>query len=367
MVVFQFAIGIFFLVITTVMYRQLHFMNTHNVGYDRKDVIQIARPGDRDFHQRADLICEELKQLSSVSDAYVQFFSLQTEGGVTKMGGFTCEGVTFEEQLLFNVLFVNYGFPDFFGVPMLSGRFFSKEIPTDANKILVNETLAKMIGTDPVGKELVRSGQRLEIIGVMADINDQPLTRSVEPAIISMRGGNFTLYIRPKEGAIGDVIQQTGQIFKSHGLSPLFKYEMMDDIFAAFSKSERLIMSFIGVISAVCLSISVFGIYSLALFVMERRRREVAIRRVFGGEVSDMVRMFLREHLLLVVISSVIALPIAYWLMNQWLQSYAYRITVGWHTAVMAVLVVCFVVAATILRQVLKAGNSNPSDVVKSE
>ena len=367
MVIIQFAIGIFFLVITAIMYRQLHFMNTHQVGYDRKNVLQIQSVGDRAFHQNADNICEELKQLSCVSDAYVQFFALQTPGGVSSWGGFTCEGVEFEKDMLVNMLYVNYGFSDFFDIPVLSGRFFSKEIPTDVNKILVNETLAKMMGGDVVGKELKRPGQRFEIIGVLADINDQPLTRTIMPAMISIRPGNYTLFIRAKEGMIDDVITQIARIFKSYNLLYAFKYEMMDDIFAAFSKSERLIMSFIAIISAACLAISIFGIYSLALFVMARRRREVAIRRVFGAKVSDVVYLFIKEHLLLVLISAIIALPVAYWLMNQWLQNYAYRIATGWSTAAIAVAAVSIVVIATILRQVLKASNSNPAEVVKYE
>jgi len=367
LVVIQFAVGFFFLFITAVMYRQLHFIHTHNVGYDRKNVVQIRRTSDMAFNQRADLIVEEITQLSGVRDAYLQFFPLQTQGGVTHSSGFTCEGVTFEEGLMFNFLYVNYGFPDFFGVPIRSGRFFSKEIPTDAKKILVNETLAKMIGGDPVGKELIRGNQRLEIIGVMADINDQPLTRSVEPAIIAMMDGNYTLYIRAEKEMIGNVIKQTAQIFKSQGLSPLLKYELMDDIFADYSKSENLMMSFIGIMSAASLAISVFGIYSLALFAMVRRRREVAIRRVFGAGVKDIVRAFLGAHLLFVLISALIALPIAYWLMDQWLQEYAYRIAVGWSIAALSVITVCMVVVATILRQVLKVSNSNPAEVIKLE
>ena len=367
MVTVQFAIGIFFLVITAIMFRQLHFMDRHNAGYDRKNVIQIQSVSDMAFHRHADRICEELKQLSCVSDAYVQFFALQTPGGVTKMVGFTCEGAEFEEGLNFNILYVNYGFPDFFRIPIHSGRFFSREIPTDVSKILVNEKLAAMIGDNPVGKELIRSGQRFEIIGVMANINDQPLTRSIEPAIIAMREGNFTLYIRAKEGMISDVISQTERIFRSYDLYQMFNYEMMDDIFAGFVKSERLIMSFIAIISAVCLSISVFGIYSLALFVMARRRREVAIRRVFGAKVNDIALLFCKEHLLLVLISAAVALPLAYWLMSRWLQGYAYRIATGWSTAAIAVLVVSVVVLTTILRQVLKTGNINPANVVKYE
>ena len=158
MVTAQFAIGIFFLVITAIMFRQLHFMDRHNVGYDRKNVIQIQSVGDMAFHSHADHICEELKQLNSVDDAYVQFFALQTPGGVTKMAGFTCDGEEFEEGLNFNVLFVNYGFDKFFKVPVRNGRFFSKEMPTDVYKVLVNERLAKLIGDDPVGKGLVSSG-----------------------------------------------------------------------------------------------------------------------------------------------------------------------------------------------------------------
>ena len=367
MVIIQFTVGIFFLFISVVIYRQLHFMDEYDVGYSRKNVIQIQNMNDITFHRYAERICDDLKQLDCVDDAYIQFFALQTPGGVTKMNGFTYEGVEFEEGLNFNLLFVNYGFPSFFDVPIRSGRFFSKELPTDFTKVLVNETLAKMIGTDPVGKELVYSGQRLEIIGVMADINDQPLTRSVEPAVITLQEGYFTLFIRAHEGRVSDVIAQTSNIFNSYGVSPIVNYKMMEDIFAEFSQSERVMMSFISIISIVCLTISIFGVYSLALSVMVSRRREVGIRRTFGAKVMDIVLFFCKDYLLLVLFSAVISLPVAYWLVTQWLQSYAYRITIGWATAAIVVVTVGVFVLITILRQVLKASNINPVEVIKYE
>ena len=156
------------------------------------------------------------------------------------------------------------------------------------------------------------------------------------------------------------------KIFRKHGIVG-FTSETMDDYFDNFTKAENTMMTFIGLISIVCLIISSFGIYSLTLFSMQRRKREVAIRKVMGASVGDIIRMFFKEYLWLVLIAGLIAIPPAYYIMEKWLQSYANRISIEWWLIALIIIVIAIIVVVTVLRQIIKAANSNPAEVIKYE
>ena len=126
-------------------------------------------------------------------------------------------------------------------------------------------------------------------------------------------------------------------------------------------------MRFIGFVSVICLIISIFGIYSLTLYSMERRRREIAIRKVMGASANNIIRIFLKEYMWLVLIASVIAIPPAYYIMTNWLQAYANRISITWWLIAVIIIIVTAIVVITILRQIIKAANSNPAEIIKYE
>jgi putative ABC transport system permease protein len=141
----------------------------------------------------------------------------------------------------------------------------------------------------------------------------------------------------------------------------------LDELYDRLNHSEQVGLQLFTVLATVCLLISLFGIYAVATAATQRRRKEIAIRKVVGAEVSDIVRMFFREHTLHVIMAGVIALPLAYYAMFRWLQGYAYRTNIPWWLLAGVIAVLAVVVLLTVLGQVLKAANSNPAEVVKSE
>ena len=126
-------------------------------------------------------------------------------------------------------------------------------------------------------------------------------------------------------------------------------------------------MQIISIVTLACLLISVFGVYSLTLYSMRQRRREVAIRKVMGASIGDIIRMFLKEYIWLIVIASVIAIPPAYYIMGKWLQTYANRVGIAWWLTVGTIIIVAIIVIVTVLRQIVKAANSNPAEIIKYE
>ena len=174
------------------------------------------------------------------------------------------------------------------------------------------------------------------------------------------------IYVRHNKGEAAQALESINTVMKKHGID-IYDTEFMEDTFRNFTKADAIMMRIIGIVSGVCLIISIFGIYSLTLYSMQRRKREVAIRKVMGASVGDIIRMFFKEYVWLVLIASAIAIPPAYYIMDKWLQDYANRISISWWMIAGIVIIVGLIVIVTVLRQISKAANSNPAEVVKYE
>ncbi|MDR1055049.1 MAG: ABC transporter permease [Prevotellaceae bacterium] len=371
LIAFQLIVSVFFLFITIVMYRQLHFMQNKDLGLDYKNVILIS-PDNRiyDLQDNIDIICEELQHLPSVQDVLRQQNLFFGEKGNIKINKIRWDNKEYESMV--GLIQADYNFTDFFQIRIKQGRFFSKNFANEKNKILINEKFAKIIG-DPLGKKIQKPHtfepdklEEFEIIGVIPDIYERSLKHETEPLVIQLSEYSVRLYIRYVPGQAPEVLEQARLIFKKHGIED-FETAYMEDTFNNFSKYETFTMKFISVIAFTCLIISLFGIYSLTLYSMQRRKREVAIRKIMGASVSDIVGMFFKEYLWLVLSSCVIAVPPAYYVMDKWLQEYANRINItGWLMAGV-LFFITLIVVLTVLRQIIKAANSNPADVIKYE
>ena len=367
LIAMQLIISIFFFILTSVMYYQLHFMKNKDLGFNRKNVIQIENNRDymNEFHANAELIYNELKEIPTIQDILKQGMPFFAENGVTSTTGINWDGKDENSRIEVASMRLDYNFTDFFDVKIREGRFFDKDRATDNDKMLVNEKLANIIG-NPVGKLIQFQGKEREVIGIIPDINDRSLKYEPLPAAITLSTAIRTFYIRVLPENKETLLEQVDKIFRKHGIVG-FTSETMDDYFDNFTKAENTMMTFIGLISIVCLIISSFGIYSLTLFSMQRRKREVAIRKVMGASVGDIIRMFFKEYLWLVLIAGLIAIPPAYYIMEKWLQSYANRISIEWWLIALIIIVIAIIVVVTVLRQIIKAANSNPAEVIKYE
>ena len=229
--------------------------------------------------------------------------------------------------------------------------------------------MAKIIGNNAIGQHLIfYKDEYFEIAGIIENFEDQSLKSETLPKVIKLNNEYDPqfLYIRISGNNIPETLKYVGNVFKKHGIRD-FESTSMEGIFNNFSKDEDILMRFIGFVSVICLIISIFGIYSLTLYSMERRRREIAIRKVMGASANNIIRIFLKEYMWLVLIASVIAIPPAYYIMTNWLQAYANRISITWWLIAVIIIIVTAIVVITILRQIIKAANSNPAEVIKYE
>ena len=367
LIIIQLIIGIFFLFTTSVMYGQLHFMRSKDLGIDRFHVLRIKPNPDyiKEFTDNIDVIHRQLLENTSILDIQKQGIEFFAVDGVMATTGIDWEGKDKNQRLEIARIETNEHFVDFFRVNLKDGRFFSSNYATDKEKLVVNEKLAEIIG-NPVGKAVQFQGRQREIIGVIENIYDRSLKHEIMPTAITLGDRTTFLYIRFVQGKAPEALTHIEMVFQEHGVST-FNYKLMDDIFNDFNQSETIMMSFIGFVTVICFIISVFGIYSLTLYSMERRRREIAIRKVNGAIIENIIQMFLKKYLWLTLIACAIAIPANYFLMDRWLQGYAHRISITWWLIAVIVITVVIIVVITVLQQIIKAANQNPAEVVKSE
>jgi len=262
----------------------------------------------------------------------------------------------------------------------LMGKWFEEG---EEQKIVLNEEAVRVMGlSDPVGT-IIRASHtasddmdEFEVAGVVNDFHSWSFRSSIRPMIFlqtPVYGSQFLvmdniLYIRVVSGQVQEAMRRITDLLPS--IDPSYidvRLTPLDELYDSFNRSEQVGLKLFSVLATVCLLISLIGIYAVATASTQRRRKEIAIRKVVGAEVGDIVRIFFREYTSQVLIAGAVALPLAYYAMFRWLQGYAYRTNIPWWLLVGVITGVIAVVLLTVLGQVLKAANQNPAEVVKSE
>jgi putative ABC transport system permease protein len=227
---------------------------------------------------------------------------------------------------------------------------------------------------DPVGA-IIRipfygnPNQEYTVVGVVNDFHTLSLRSRIPPTIFSQLKTPLPgLYVRVASGQEQEAIRRINAILPEIDASLADVHPTpLNELYDHLNQSEQAGMQLFSILAIVCLLISLFGIYAVAAAAVQRRRKEVAIRKVVGAEVSDIVHLFFREYVLQVILAGVVALPIAYYAMHRWLQGYAYRTNIPWWLLTAVIAVIIAVVLLTVLGQVMRAAGSNPAEVVKSE
>jgi len=254
----------------------------------------------------------------------------------------------------------------------------------EQKKIVLNEEAVRVMGlAEPVGAIIRMSTvsdnetmQEYEVVGVVNDFHTLSLRSRIQPTILTQSLSpaydryalDNILYIRIIPGQEREVIRRITAILPGIDVTMSdVRLTPISNLYDSLNRSEQSGLQLFSVLAMVCLLISLFGIYAVATAATQRRRKEIALRKVVGAEVGDIIRMFFREHTLQVIIAGVVALPLAYYAMYRWLQGYAYRTNIPWWLLTGVITVVIAIVLLTVLGQTLKAAKSNPAETVKGE
>lgn len=369
LVVFQFATSIFLIVGTVVIYNQLSYLQTANLGFDKEQVLAIPAPDDSIVEQFMPFK-NALQQDSRILDVTVSSENLPSE--LLNGSGFRFEGMN-EDDNGFGVRDVSVGH-DFFatlGVNMVAGRPFDLNQPTDSAGYVLNATAAQAIlderpdlfssFDEMLGRNMERWMGTGPLLGITEDFNMSSLHEAVEPIAFAMMPNWYdTFLIRMAPGQIPETMAFVEQTWNSvYGNWP-FAYNFADQAFDAQYRSEEQLGSIFTVFSLLAILIACLGLFGLASFTAEQRTKEIGVRKVLGASVGSIVYLLSKEFTRLVVVALVFAIPLSFFAMNAWLDSFAYRIDIAWWVFVLAGVAALFIAWFTVSYQSIKAAIANP-------
>jgi len=376
LVVFQFAISIVLLLATAVVARQIHFIQTKDLGYDREQVL-IVPVRDQGIRTNLEAIKAELLHSTLVDGVSVGNTTMDTSGGSRSVG----IGPGGEEiKNLCWFISVDHDFLKVFDVRLAQGRFFSPEHATDHEAVVINEAAARAFGWgDALGRDLssARHFDKAKIVGVIKDYHFWSLHQKIEPAVLRLNPGrdqegyddwwpsHFSVKIQPGRAAAAvELVRKTYDAFKT--LHP-FQYEFLDDRFDRLYRSDRRFGTIFALFAGLSVFIACLGMFGLAAFTAEQKAREISIRKVLGATAASIAALLSRQFLRGVVAANVLAWPVAYLLMRTWTKDFYYRAPMSAGLFVLAGAAAAAFAFLAVSVQTAKAARTAPAERLRRE
>lgn len=371
----EFILAIIFVVGTFVVSKQYKFMSEYDKGYDSKNIIQIEYPmvnNDSTFYQKMDLFVDEISNNELVESACT---SNDIPGLTIQRGNFyTIKSDNSDLNTLTN-MHVGYNYFKTYNIKFIAGRPFSKEYGTDKNSIIINKSCLEVFHfKDPeiaLITPLYCQNQKLKIIGVIDDYHHESLHKLIEPSVINMVD-NFakptSVSIKYKEGELQrllPIITNKWKVFSSENVA--LDYGILDNILEAKYDNEKRFKNMILFFAIIAIILTLIGILGLSFYDITKRTKEISIRKVLGSSVVSLLRLLYNNILKVLFTSLIIGIPISYYIMDNWLKSYVYRISIPiWIYIVSAILIIT-VSFLTILYHTMKVALNNPTEGLRSE
>jgi putative ABC transport system permease protein len=368
LVIFQFVIAVVLIVGTITIFRQLNYMQDKNIGLNKEQLLQLQMRG-ADVRKARTLISEFTRNANVVSASWNNF-SFKQLPYITLLP----EGRPENEITASAVICADDRFLETYGIELLAGRNFSKDFPADNKEsFLVNEASVKEFGwkspREALGKKIEWGGLKSgKVIGVVKNFNYASLHEEIKPAIIHIYPnwqGFITL--RVKTGDLANTLAGIEDTWKNITSGSPFKYSFLEEDFASLYKSEQNMRSILGVFTFLSILVACLGLFGLASFTIRQRNKEIGIRVVLGASVANITKLISADFMKLVFISALIALPAGWFIMNKWLQNFAYRIELSWTFFLLAALVAVFTALLTVSVQAIRAAVNKPVSNLRTE
>jgi len=358
LVVFQFTVSLILVICTAFIYLQVQHTKKRELGMNIEQVLMIS--ANQDIVERLEPLKQELLATGVVENVGLSDQRIMNIG--SNGWGWQWQGKPDEVVPLVSMVDISDGLLPTLNITLYEGRNFDQAIDANTNRIIINKAFADLMGEEGrIEGKISQSGQEFTIIGIVNDFvfNNMYSTKS-EPVrfVLSEHGGE--LFIRIKSGNIKNTIQKIEEVFKRIDPYHPFEYRFMDERFNWMFGSELFVGKLAGLFAVLAIFISCLGLFGLTAFAAEQRTREIGIRKVFGATIPNIVELIGRNFLFLIGISFIIAIPLAWWIMHQWLRSYPYRIELSWWVFAASGLLVIVIALLTVSFQSLKAAMTNP-------
>jgi putative ABC transport system permease protein len=369
LVVLQFAISIFLIIGTLVVFQQLKFFQNTRLGFDKEQVLVVRNPNA--LGSKVAPFKEALRSHSQI---------INVSGSNTLPGrsfsniGFGAEGV--EKSFTLNLCICDYDFLDTLKMEMAQGRFFSREFPTDSHAAILNEKAAELLGWDnPIGKRInnwARERGNFTVIGVIKDYHYESLHQQIRPQALFLIGGYYNrvesyISVRFNTENVSETIKFVGSTWNDFAPGKPFEYSFLDRDYDNLYRNERQTRSLFSIFSFLAIFIACLGLFGLAAFVADRKTKEIGIRKILGASVTKIVNNLNKSFIKWVLVANLIAWPAAWYFMNKWLQNFAYRIELSWLMFVLAAVLAFLIALLTVSFQSVKAALKNPADALRYE
>jgi putative ABC transport system permease protein len=359
LVVFQFSISIFLVIGTLVIYNQLNYIQNKDLGFNRNQVLILNNVNTL---EHPELLKQEIKRLPGVVNATLTSF-LPTANN--KVLSYVSPGEKEGQSTQFWKIDEDY--ISTMGMQMKNGRGFSGEFKTDSTAMVINETAAKVFGygNDAIGKTITtgtaKDLKKYHVIGVVRDFNFSSLRDNVTPLVMTLDNDWLArLSIRVNTHNLPALMAQIEKTWKTIAPNEHFDYSFMDADFDALYRTEQRMGQLFILFTGLAIAIACLGLFGLAAYAAEQRNREIGIRKVLGASIAAIVTMLSKDFVRLVIISFIIAAPLAWLIMSKWLQGFAYRQDIQWWVMILAGIGAVVIAFATISLQSFRAASANP-------
>ena len=367
LVVVQFTVSVILICGTIIVYQQIQHAKNRPIGYERGGLINVYLSTEVKDH--FDAVVNELKRVGAVDDAAA---SNSTMTGIWNTnGGFEWEGKDPNLSVDFPNNSVTYDYGKTVRWKIKSGRDFSRDFATDSSAFIINASLAGFLGFEnPVGKILKWNGRPYTIIGVVEDVMQESPFYPVRPTLYHINSmdnmNNLIARLHSKE-SVQSSIQKIEGVLKKYSSDVPFSYTFVDEDFGSKFLAEERIAKLSSYFAVLAILISCLGLFGMASFVAEQRTKELGIRKVLGASVPNLWRLLSTESIVLVLLSCVIATPVAWYFLDGWLENYDYRISISWVVFLVATFIALIITIATVSYQALKAAMMNPVRSLRTE
>ncbi len=367
LVVLQFTFAIILIICTAIVKEQIEHAQNRETGYNKDKLVYHFLNGD--LEKNYPLVKNEL--LSSGAATSVTKTSAPLTQGWSDTWGVDWSGKSKDDKTDFDVFNADEDLVKTAGLTIVEGRDFNlKEFPTDSTGMILNQSSVKAMGfKEPLGKIVRNSGREWHVVGVIKDFILQSPYYPTKPMVIQGSKGWFSVIHFKLNGknTTADNLKQAELIFKKYNPQYPFEYKFIDDEYAAKFKSEQRTGTLAALFAGLTIFISCLGLFGLAAYMAEGRIKEIGVRKVLGASIINIVTLLSKDFVGLVAISFVLASPVAWWFMHNWLQNYPYHVTIGWWIFAFAASTSILIALATVSYHAIKAATANPVKSLRTE
>lgn len=367
LVVFQFVISLFLIISVLTIYRQVEFIQTMNLGYDRNNVVYIEKEGS--LIETSESFLNEARSLPGIVSASAINGAIAKTSDNATTSGIEWPGKRADQSVVFAVKTVDYDLTETIDIKMSEGRSFSRQFGAEDKSLVFNETAIRAMGIEnPIGKTVSMWGEEKTIIGVTKDFFANSIHEKIPPVVMRYAPSQTSSFVmKIKHGREKETLSQLENLYEKFNPGYTFKYNFMDEKYQLLYASEQRVAKLSKYFAGLAILISCLGLFGLALFNAKIRTKEIGIRKVLGASVFRVVYILSEDFLKLAFIAVVIAFPLSWWALHQWFDQYAYKTDLSISIFIWAFIGIIVLTLLTVGYQAIKTATSNPVKSLRTE